>query len=95
MANNNTMNRIIEIRVAEDCKLIPFRNSLQNAIGYLSMWGNSEHVVLWIDKDYNIEASHKKMNQQLEPTDALPTYRQYYFIMGLYDAEKDSYSFHS
>ena len=88
--------RTIEIRIHDDCKTVPFRTSMQNAIGYLSMWGNSDHVILYIDKDYNIEASHqhivKGVNPGILPD---PRYAQYYFIMGLYDAKTDTYSFHS
>lgn len=88
------MNRTIEIRVAEGVILNPHTKSLQSAIGYLSMWGNSDHVILYIDKDYNIEASHQRAST---PPNALEDieYRQYYFIAGVYNAKEDTYSFHS
>jgi len=91
-----TRSRTIEIRIADDCKIVPLRKSLQDAVGYLRVWGNSDHVILYIDKDYNVEASHQKITQQVNPIPNEPiTYRQYYFIMGLYDAKTDTYSFHS
>lgn len=88
------MNRTIEITVADDCKIVPIRKCMQDAIGYLSMWGNSDHVILSIDKDYNISASHLRLVQH-DPSEETTSHTQYYFIMGVYDAEKDTYSFHS
>ena len=88
------MNRTIEIRIHDDAKIIPCRHSMHAAIGYLSMWGNSDHVILFIDKDLSIEASHQHVANSLDPLQS-NGYRQYYFIMGLYNAEKDTYSFHS
>jgi hypothetical protein len=93
-----TRSRTIEIRIADDCKIVPLRKSLQDAVGYLRVWGNSDHVILYIDKDYNVEASHQKYVQHLDPLTHTPKgkdLRQYYFIMGLYDAKTDTYSFHS
>lgn len=87
--------RTIEIRIHEECKTVPFRTSMQNAIGYLSMWGNSDHVVLYIDKDYNIDASHQRKLDPLDPRRLTAEFTQYYFIAGIYDATKDTYSFHS
>ena len=90
------MNRTVEIRVAEDCKIIPLRKSTEAAIGYLSMWGNSDRVLLYIDKDYNIDVSHQHIVKAPNPYNLPePRHQQYYFIMGLYDKTKDSYSFHS
>lgn len=90
--------RTIEIRIHDECKIVPLRKSLQDAIGYLSMWGNSDHVILYIDKDYNIDASHQKLIKPIDPLEELPIpqrYFQHYFIAGIYDAKTDKYSFHS
>lgn len=91
------MNRTIEITVADDCKIVPLRKCMQDAIGYLAMWGNSDRVVLYIDKNYSISASHQRVQQTLAvgTTDNGPKYHQYYFIQGIYDAKEDTYSFHS
>lgn len=89
------MNRTIEINVSERAitTLSLHSKSLQAAIGYLSMWGNSDRVVLHIDKDHNIEASHQRLRVGTIPISA--EYLQYYFIAGIYHAQTDSYSFHS
>jgi hypothetical protein len=87
--------RTIEIRIHNDCKTVPFRVSMQNAIGYLSMWGNSDHVILYIDKDYNIDTSHQRKLDPLDPRRLTAEFTQYYFIAGIYDAKTDTYSFHS
>lgn len=94
------MNRTIEINVSERAitTLSLHSKSLQAAIGYLSMWGNSDRVVLHIDKDHNIEASHQRKIATIEvtfPCDTITEYQQYYFIAGIYDAKADTYSFHS
>lgn len=86
------MNRTVEITIHEDVDhdFIQYDKDFKEWLAYAILWGNSDHVVIYVDKDKNIGASHrKKISEDLPP-------KQYFYMEGIYHPnEERKYTFHS
>jgi len=75
------MNRTIEITFANGPE--PRNKALQQAIGYLAMWGNANKATLHIDSDLDITAHYYRDDKHI------------YTIGAILDPLVNIYSFHS
>jgi hypothetical protein len=83
------MMRRVEITIHENADKAMIGTQLFNQwIGYAIMWGNSDYVRIYVDKDLNISTSHQR-----ETPEGL--HKEYFFMQGIYHADSNTYSFHS
>lgn len=93
-----TVVRITNNLTPEQLRQLQGRASFRDALAYMSTWGNSCFVAIDIDQDGDMYAQHFRMldGKEFDPNIIdLSNMKRYFFLAGIYDAEKDTYSFHS
>lgn len=87
----------VEITFQDDCSpALRYTDWFKAALAYAIIWGNSDRVVIHVDKDNNISVSHQRLHPETGK------YEQYFYMQGIYhDEPLDKYhldlrySFHS
>lgn len=90
-------NRTVEITFSSYASLpeiLRFQQDFHRALGYAIAWGNSDHVIIHIDKEGDINTSHCR---NIAAVNELPSYQQYFFMLGLRNKSDPAspYTFHS
>jgi hypothetical protein len=94
----------VEITFHERCSpALRYNDWFKAALAYAITWGNSDRVVIHIDKDNNISVSHQKLiPNKVDYMHEHERYEQYFYMQGIYHdlptqryTLDQHYSFHS